>query len=78
MRWPRSDLALCSPSAQRTASPTFDFPQPFGPTIAVMPGSTLTTVFSANDLKPLSAIDSRRMPNLDTRLAKRPRKKYQR
>src|SRR6266481_4827127 len=34
---PRSDLADCSPSAHRTASSTFDFPQPFGPTIAVTP-----------------------------------------
>src|SRR5437016_6163594 len=34
---PRSDFADCSPSAQRTASRTLDFPQPFGPTIAATP-----------------------------------------
>src|SRR5262245_57841138 len=78
IRWPRSDFALCSPRAQRTASPTFDFPQPFGPTIAVTPGSTFTTVFSAKDLKPWIAIDSRRMPDLGTQPSDRPRKKYQR
>src|SRR5436190_692424 len=78
MRWPRSDLALCSPRAQRTASPTLLFPQPLGPTIAVIPGSTFTTVFSPNDLKPWSAMDSRRMSNLHTQAPGRPRKKYQR
>src|SRR5437773_563579 len=61
MRWPRSDFALCSPSAQRTASPTFDFPHPFGPTMPVMPGRIRTTVLSPNDLNPCSAMDSRRM-----------------
>src|SRR5262249_1632322 len=54
---PRSDLADCSPSAQRTASRTFDFPQPFGPTIAVTPSWKLKTVLSANDLKPNSSSD---------------------
>src|SRR5438477_4742577 len=78
MRWPRSDLALCSPRAQRTASPTLLFLQPLGPTIAVIPGSTFTTVFSPNDLKPWSAMDSRRMSNLHTQAPGRPRKKYQR
>src|SRR5215472_10198889 len=54
---PRSDLADCSPSAQRTASSTFDFPQPLGPTIAVTPSWKLKTVLSANDLKPNSSSD---------------------
>src|SRR6266567_3844034 len=54
---PRSDLADCSPSAQRTASRTLDFPQPFGPTIAVMPSWKLKIVLSANDLKPSSSSD---------------------
>src|SRR5206468_12064602 len=54
---PRSDLADCSPSAQRTASSTLDFPQPFGPTIAVTPSWKLKTVLSANDLKPNSSSD---------------------
>src|ERR1041385_3297873 len=49
---PRNALADCSPSTQRIASATFDFPQPFGPTIAVMPGKKLSVVLSAKDLKP--------------------------
>src|SRR5947208_8470846 len=56
---PRSDLADCSPSAQRTASSTLDFPHPFGPTIAVTPSWKLKTVLSANDLKPNSSSDSK-------------------
>src|SRR5881396_2008151 len=58
---PRSDLADCSPSTQRTASSTLDFPQPFGPTIAVTPSWKLKTVLSANDLKPKSSSDWRCM-----------------
>src|SRR5437016_13555107 len=54
---PRSDLADCSPSAQRTASSTLDFPQPFGPTIAVTPSWKLKRVLSANDLKPNRSSD---------------------
>src|SRR6059036_3449995 len=34
---PRNAFADCSPSTQRTASSTLDFPQPFGPTMAVTP-----------------------------------------
>jgi hypothetical protein len=34
----------------------FDFPQPFGPTIAVTPGGSSSTVRSMNDLKPFSSI----------------------
>src|SRR3989338_2489805 len=48
---PRNSLTLCSPNTQRIASKILLFPQPFGPTIAVMPGSKLRTVRSANDLK---------------------------
>src|SRR4029450_4325249 len=58
---PRSDLADCSPSAQRTASSTLDFPQPFGPIMAVMPWWKLKIVLSANDLKPRSSIDCKCM-----------------
>src|SRR3989449_5779879 len=75
MRWPRSDFALCSPSAQRTDSEMLLFPHPFGPTMAVMPGVTFRTVFSANDLKPCSATDSRRMGFLSTGDPLRPKKK---
>jgi hypothetical protein len=31
---PRKCRALCSPKHQRIASTMFDFPQPFGPTMA--------------------------------------------
>ena len=34
------------------ASTTFDLPDPFGPTTAVIPGSKLSVVDEANDLKP--------------------------
>src|SRR5882724_11216157 len=54
---PRSDFADCSPRAQRTASRTLDFPQPFGPTIAVVPSWKLKIVLSTNDLKPSSSSD---------------------
>ena len=35
---PLKDLTDCSPKTQRTASEIFDLPQPFGPTIPVIPG----------------------------------------
>ena len=41
---PRMARARCSPSTQRTASETFDFPQPFGPTIIVAPDSNSISV----------------------------------
>jgi len=37
---------------QRMASTMFDFPQPFGPTMAVMGSWKLIEVFSTKDLKP--------------------------
>jgi hypothetical protein len=43
----------CSPMAQRMASTTFDLPQPFGPTIAVIPGWKAKAVLSTKLLKPL-------------------------
>src|ERR1039457_3656360 len=51
---PRSAFGLCSPRTQRIASAMLDFPQPFGPTTAVTPGSNDRGVGSANDLKPWS------------------------
>ena len=39
--WPRTASGLCSPSAQSTASVTFDLPDPFGPTITDTPGREL-------------------------------------
>src|ERR1700726_1630330 len=48
----RSDLCEVSPIAQRNASTRFDFPQPFGPTTPVRPGSITKSVGSTNDLNP--------------------------
>src|SRR5919202_1639527 len=56
----RTALADCSPSTQRTASATFDLPEPLGPTISTMPGGSSATVRLANDLKPTN---SRRLRN---------------
>src|SRR4029077_15141025 len=53
MRSARSDLWLCSPRTQEMASTTLDLPQPFGPTMQVVPEPlNVTTVRSQNDLKP--------------------------
>ena len=49
---PRSALARCSPSTQRTASAMLDLPQPLEPTMAVTPSRNSRVVRSANDLKP--------------------------
>src|SRR5260370_12211531 len=53
IRSARSDLWLCSPRTHQIASTPFDFPQPFGPTMQVVPVPlNVTTVRSQNDLKP--------------------------
>ena len=44
---------------QARASTTFDFPEPFGPTTHVTPGSNSKDVDDAKDLKPLSVSDFR-------------------
>ena len=49
---PRNAFADCSPSTQRMASEIFDFPHPFGPTMAATPGTKFRVVLSAKDLKP--------------------------
>src|SRR5580658_7812083 len=49
---PRSDFAPCSPMTQDSASTMLDLPEPFGPTTQVMPGSSLSEVADAKDLKP--------------------------
>src|SRR6195952_734096 len=51
---PRSDLAPCSPITQASASTTLDLPEPLGPTMQVMPGSSCRVVEEAKDLNPLS------------------------
>jgi hypothetical protein len=54
IRSARSDLWLCSPNTQEMASTTFDLPQPFGPTMQVVPEPLkVTTVRSQNDLNPV-------------------------
>ncbi len=49
---PRRMRALCSPSAQATASQMFDLPHPFGPMTAVMAPGNASCADSENDLKP--------------------------
>src|SRR5580692_7325939 len=49
---PRSDFAPCSPMTQDSASTMLDLPEPLGPTTQVMPGSSLSEVADAKDLKP--------------------------
>src|SRR5688500_18321107 len=51
---PRRALAPCSPSTHEIASTTLDLPEPLGPTTQVIPGSSLSTVAAAKDLKPLT------------------------
>src|SRR5215471_8300472 len=56
---PRRLLAPCSPITQDSASTMLDFPEPFGPTTQVMPGSRRIVVAEANDLKPRMVRDFR-------------------
>jgi hypothetical protein len=51
---PRMRFAEFSPITQRSASTRFDLPQPFGPTMPVVPGSIASSVDSTKDLKPES------------------------
>src|SRR5436190_24149879 len=57
---PRSADAFDSPSTQRTASITFDLPQPFGPTMPTSRPGVASAVGSTNDLNPASLIWVRR------------------
>src|ERR1700760_2800739 len=59
MDCPRTLPGDCSPSAHRTASVTFDFPEPLGPPITLTPGPNSSRVRSGNDLKPFRTIDFR-------------------
>ncbi len=56
---PRIFFACFSPRTHLIESTIFDFPQPFGPTITVMPCPNSMEVFSGNDLKPNISIDLR-------------------
>src|SRR6478672_13032652 len=49
---PRRLLAPCSPITHARASTTLDLPEPLGPTMQVMPGSSRIDVAEAKDLKP--------------------------
>ena len=49
---PRRLLAPCSPMTQASASTTLDLPEPFGPTMQVIPGSSCRVVEEAKDLNP--------------------------
>jgi len=48
----RNSLLFCSPSTHRIASTTFDFPDPFGPTIPITSSEKLITVSFAKLLNP--------------------------
>src|SRR6188472_2277529 len=49
---PRRLFAPCSPITQARASTTLDLPEPLGPTMQVMPGSSCSVVEEAKDLNP--------------------------
>src|SRR3989339_1769411 len=59
--FPRKSLRLCSPKTHRMASARLDFPDPFGPTIAVigqrceLGGRNESSVFLAKVLNPWSS-----------------------
>src|SRR3954452_14454749 len=57
----RSSLGLRLPAAPTTPAPTFDLPDPFGPTPTATPGSRRSSTGSGNDLKPRSLIALRCM-----------------
>src|SRR6478672_228378 len=61
---PRSADAFDSPRTQRTASMTFDLPQPLGPTMPTSWPGVAIDVGSTNDLKPASLICVRRKGDL--------------
>ena len=68
---PRSERAPCAPSTHATASTRFDFPEPFGPTTTVTPGSKSSTVLSAKDLNPRRVSDFRNTQILVVGVARR-------
>src|SRR5579884_1120825 len=49
---PRTAIGDCSPRAHSTASVTLDLPDPFGPTITLVPGPKSSRVRSGKDLNP--------------------------
>src|SRR5687767_5765137 len=75
---PRSAEARVSPSTQRTASITFDLPQPFGPTTPTSWPGTWIEVGSTKDLKPESLICVSRTPKMITSLCSMPARRITR
>src|SRR3954469_19617944 len=59
MDCPRTASGDCSPIAHRTASVTFDLPDPLGPTITDTPGPNSRRVRSGKDLNPLRLSERR-------------------
>src|SRR5687767_1020891 len=57
---PRSKVYDCSPRTQRRESATFDFPEPLGPTMAVIPPANSNVVLDAKVLYPCNSSDFRR------------------
>ncbi len=55
--FPRRDFIDCSPNTKRIASTILDFPDPLGPTTAVMGVEKETELLRPNDLKPMSSMD---------------------
>ena len=53
---PRKVLTDCSPKTHLTASKILLFPEPFGPTIQVIPSLISNSILSANDLNPTALI----------------------
>src|SRR5210317_10950 len=64
MESPRRRLAELSPITHRTASMTFDLPQPLGPTTPTRLLGNVIVVGSTKDLKPASLILLSRMRGL--------------
>src|SRR3989304_1162877 len=66
---PRKRVYDCSPNTQRRESAMFDLPEPFGPTIAVIPLANSNTVREAKVLYPCSSRDFRRRDMFDFRFS---------
>src|SRR5487761_1211364 len=64
IRPPRSERGPCSPSTQEMASTTLDLPEPLGPTMTLIPGSSASVVLSAKDLNPRTVRDFRNIGSM--------------
>jgi hypothetical protein len=64
-----SDFTDCSPSTKRNDSATLLLPDPLGPTIAVIGAENSSSLFLANDLKPLMVSSFRYISNNSLRPA---------